>query len=112
MKKIKKADAIIVIVLLMIVGLVFVFKISGKNDDVPMTSASELQGVNNNDNSSGKVEDRPLSYYAENGRIGAITGGLYEVELYKRYPNAEILQYNAQPDLAIALSEGKIDAFT
>lgn len=70
--------------------------------------SSDLRSVS----SSGAVEDRPLSYYAENGKIGAITGGLYEIELNKRYPNAEILQYNAQPDLAIALSEGKIDAFT
>ena len=70
-------------------------------EDIPSSSAG-----------GGKVEDRPLSYYAENGKIGAITGGLYEVELQKRFPDAEILQYNAQPDLAIALGEGKIDAFT
>ncbi|MBQ4311549.1 MAG: transporter substrate-binding domain-containing protein, partial [Oscillospiraceae bacterium] len=72
--------------------------------------ASDLKGSGGESYST--VEDRPLSYYAEKGKIGAITGGLYEVELNKRYPNAEILQYNAQPDLAIALSEGKIDAFT
>ena len=58
------------------------------------------------------VEDRSLGYYAANGKIGAITGGLYEVIIRERYPDAEILQYNSQPDLAIALSEGKIDAFT
>ncbi len=34
------------------------------------------------------------------------------MELQKRFPNAKILQFNAQPDLAVALSEGKIDAFT
>ena len=77
---------------------------------VLVARASDLQGASGGN--SGAVEDRPLSYYAENGKIGAITGGLYEVELNKRYPDAEILQYNAQPDLAIALSEGKIDAFT
>ena len=58
------------------------------------------------------VEDRTLGYYADNGKIGAITGGLYEIMIRERYPQAEILQYNSQPDLAIALSEGKIDAFT
>ncbi|MBR1751161.1 MAG: ABC transporter permease subunit [Ruminococcus sp.] len=58
------------------------------------------------------VRSRSLSYYAENGKIGAITGGLYEVEILKRFPDADVLQFNAQPDLAVALSEGKIDAFT
>ncbi|MCR5122438.1 MAG: ABC transporter permease subunit, partial [Ruminococcus sp.] len=58
------------------------------------------------------VEDRTLGYYAANGKIGAITGGLYEIMIRERYPEAEILQYNSQPDLAIALSGGKIDAFT
>ena len=60
----------------------------------------------------GDVRSRPFSYYAENGKIGAITGGLYEVEILRRFPDAEVLQFNAQPDLAVALSEGKIDAFT
>ncbi|MBQ8966579.1 ABC transporter permease subunit [Ruminococcus sp.] len=62
--------------------------------------------------SSDDIRSRPFSYYAENGKVGAITGGLYEVEILKRFPDADVLQYNAQPDLAIALSEGKIDAFT
>ena len=61
---------------------------------------------------SDEVRSRPFSYYAENGTIGAITGGLYEVEIQRRFPEAKILQFNAQPDLAVALSEGKIDAFT
>ena len=59
-----------------------------------------------------EVRSRPFSYYAENGRIGAITGGLYEVEILKRFPDSDVLQFNAQPDLAVALGEGKIDAFT
>ena len=62
--------------------------------------------------SSDDVRSRPFSYYAENGKIGAVTGGLYEVEILRRFPNAEVLEYNAQTDLALALSEGKIDAFT
>ncbi len=58
------------------------------------------------------IEDRPFSYYAENKKIGAITGGLYEIMIRERYPDAEILQYNNQPDMAVALSAGVIDAFT
>lgn len=34
------------------------------------------------------------------------------MEILRRFPNAKVLQFNAQPDLAVALSEGKIDAFT
>ncbi|MBO6303063.1 MAG: ABC transporter permease subunit [Ruminiclostridium sp.] len=64
------------------------------------------------DNSTGAVEDRPFSYYAENKKIGAITGGLYEIMIRERYPDAEILQYNNQPDMAVALGAGVIDAFT
>ena len=60
----------------------------------------------------GAVEDRPFSYYAENKKIGALTGGLYEVMIRERYPDAEILQYNNQPDMAVALGAGVIDAFT
>ncbi len=59
-----------------------------------------------------EIRSRPLSYYAEHGKFGAITGGLYEVQLKERFPETECLQFNAQTDLAIALREGKIDAFT
>lgn len=58
------------------------------------------------------VEDRPFSYYAENKKIGAITGGLYEVMIRERYPEADILQFNNQPDMVVALGSGIIDAFT
>ena len=63
-------------------------------------------------NTSGAVEDRPFSYYAKDKKIGAITGGLYEIMIRERYPEAEILQYNNQPDMAVALGAGVIDAFT
>lgn len=79
----------------------------------PVSTGGIVVAVRSDDLSEdAEVRSRPLSYYAENGKLGAITGGLYEVELQKRFPNAEILQFNAQPDLAVALSEGKIDAFT
>lgn len=79
----------------------------------PVSTGGIVVAVRSDDLSEdAEVRSRPLSYYAENGKLGAITGGLYEVELQKRFPNAEILQFNAQPDLAVALGEGKIDAFT
>lgn len=63
-------------------------------------------------NTGAAVEDRPFSYYANNKKIGAITGGLYEIMIRERFPEAEILQYNNQPDMAVALGAGVIDAFT
>ena len=59
------------------------------------------------------VEERPLSYYYERGStFGAISGGLYEVKLLERFPDAKVLQFNNQPDMAVAVSSGIIDAFT
>ena len=59
------------------------------------------------------VEERPLSYYYEHGStFGAISGGLYEVKLLERFPDAKVLQFNNQPDMAVAVSSGIIDAFT
>ena len=64
------------------------------------------------DTSGGAVEDRPFSYYADNKKIGVITGGLYEVMIRERYPNADLYQYNNQADLGAALDAGLIDCFT
>ena len=64
------------------------------------------------DASGGMVEDRPFSYYADNKKIGVITGGLYEVMIRERYPNADLYQYNNQADLGAALDAGLIDCFT
>jgi polar amino acid transport system substrate-binding protein len=71
----------------------------GRTSDLTVASASS-------------VEDRPFSYYANDKKIGAITGGLYEVKILERFPDADILQFNNQPDMAVALSSGIIDAFT
>ena len=62
--------------------------------------------------SSSDVEDRPFSYYADNKKIGVITGGLYEIMIRQRYPNADLYQYNNQSDLGAALNAGVIDCFT
>ncbi len=59
-----------------------------------------------------KTENRPFSYYADNKKIGVITGGLYEVMIKERYPNADLNQYNNQADLGAALNAGIIDCFT
>ena len=61
---------------------------------------------------AGTVEDRPFSYYGENKKIGVITGGLYEIMIKERYPNADLYQYNNQSDLGAALNAGVIDCFT
>ena len=74
--------------------------------------AEDLNSGSSSANTGAAVEDRPFSYYANNKKIGAITGGLYEVMIRERYPEAEILQYNNQPDMAVALGAGVIDAFT
>ncbi len=59
-----------------------------------------------------KTENRPFSYYADNKKIGVITGALYEVMIKERYPNADLNQYNNQADLGAALNAGIIDCFT
>ena len=69
-----------------------------RTEDVPQTDTA--------------VENRPFAYYAADKKIGAITGGLYEVMIRERYPEADILQFNNQPDMAVALGAGIIDAFT
>ena len=74
--------------------------------------AEDLNSGSSSANTGAAVEDRPFSYYANNKKIGAITGGLYEIMIRERYPEAEILQYNNQPDMAVALGAGVIDAFT
>ena len=74
--------------------------------------AEDLNSGSSSANTGAAVEDRPFSYYAKDKKIGAITGGLYEVMIRERYPEAEILQYNNQPDMAVALGAGVIDAFT
>ncbi len=71
-----------------------------------------LGTVDKNAVQSAKTEDRPFSYYAENRKIGVITGGLYEVMIKQRYPDADLYQYNNQSDLGAALAAGVIDCFT
>ena len=71
-----------------------------------------LGTVDKNAVQSAKTEDRPFSYYADNRKIGVITGGLYEVMIKQRYPDADLYQYNNQSDLGAALAAGVIDCFT
>ncbi len=80
------------------------------NFSIPYGSAPVFMMVRKS--GEGCVEERPFSYYAENRKIGALTGGLYEVMIRERYPEADIMQFNNQPDMAVALSAGIIDAFT
>ena len=104
MKRLKKADYVIIAFLIVFLSSSFLYLIyrkNGRTSDTNHTKESILQ-----------VEDRPFSYYAEDKKIGAITGGLYEVMIQERFPDAEILQFNNQPDMAVALSSGIIDAFT
>ncbi|MBR1750584.1 MAG: ABC transporter permease subunit [Ruminococcus sp.] len=106
-KNTRKTDIIIVVVLVLIAAAIVVAHFAGKKQSDKASSTAQKSALTPDD-----VRSRPFSYYAENGKIGAITGGLYEVEILRRFPDADVLQFNAQPDLAVALSEGKIDAFT
>lgn len=102
-KNTKKVDLIIITVILLII----VATVAGavrKSQDRDVESAQET--------SAEIVEERPFSYYADNKKIGAITGGLYEVMIRQRYPNADLYQYNNQADLGAALDAGLIDCFT
>lgn len=43
-------------------------------------------------------------------KIGVLLGSVHDIYAHEKYPHATILQYESQPDLAIALKTGKIDA--
>ena len=45
-------------------------------------------------------------------RIGVVTGSLQAIFLPDMLPNAEFIQYNTNTDVAMALENGKIDAFS
>ena len=50
-----------------------------------------------------------LSKDMKNARIGVLNGSVTEHELSEKYPDAEIMNFNTQPDAIAALSAGKID---
>ncbi len=104
MKKLRKTDYAIIAVLIILLSGILLLIANGKKDSTANIAQTDTSTVS--------VEDRPFSYYAENKKIGALTGGLYELMIQERFPDAEILQFNNQPDMAVALSAGKIDAFT
>ena len=104
LKKLRKTDYAIIAVLIILLSGILLLIANGKKDSTANIAQTDTSTVS--------VEDRPFSYYAENKKIGALTGGLYELMIQERFPDAEILQFNNQPDMAVALSAGKIDAFT
>lgn len=46
----------------------------------------------------------------EGKKIGVLTGNVYHDEVSERIKDAEVLEYNAVPDMCQALSAGKVDA--
>lgn len=106
MKTLKKADIIILAVLAVIFAGIVITVVHGNR--APAGDPGTEQPAEN----VIPVEDRPFSYYANDKKIGALTGGLYELMILERFPDAEILRFNNQPDMAVALNAGTIDAFT
>lgn len=95
---------IIAVILLIIAAVVLTVMFKPEEKEHPVNAPAGTAGS--------AVEDRPFSYYADNKKIGVITGGLYEVMIRERYPNADLYQYNNQADLGAALDAGLIDCFT
>ena len=88
------------------------FSVPYNSGELVLVTLKENEQSKKHNTAPGSVEDRPFSYYAENRKIGAITGGLYELMIRERYPGADISQFNNQTDMAAALGAGVIDAFT
>lgn len=93
MKKIKKVDLIIVIVLalLLIAAARFVLVPEEKGDGTAQKAASYEEFI-------GK-------------KIGILTGTNMEAETFKYFPDSEYLYFDGYPNMNIALLNGRIDAY-
>ena len=94
MKRIKKADLVIIAVILLII-LAFVLNSVFRDSSSPASA------------SSGKT-----SYTDFNGkRIGIKTGSVFEQMSFEYFPDSEYFYFESDSDLAAALQNNKIDAF-
>ena len=99
MKKLKKADVIIIIcILVLIVGIILVKCISnaGESDESCKTSSSNA--VSETTAFNGK-------------RSGIKTGSAFEEPTMKHFPESEYVYFDTDTDMMMALQTGKIDSY-
>ena len=103
MKKIKKADIIIIAVLLAVIAFIaFMVTWGGKTQT----------GQVGNDNSSVAETPKTLTVKDYAGKkIGVQTGTVFDEMIKENIPDAEINYYNSYTDLLSALKAGIIDGF-
>ena len=102
MKKLKKADFLILAVILMIIAAIIfsVIKSNSKDSD-PATKS---------DTFSASPKEVKYSDY-DGKKIGILTGTSFEDPTLKYFPNSEYLYYNSTTDITQALRDGMIDGF-
>ena len=105
MKKIKRADFVILAVLLaVIIGITLIVMSGGKNGS--NTSAEPTEA------SSAASESKPLTLADYDGKnIGVQTGTTFDEMVKEKLPKANISYFNSYTDLLSALKAGTIDAF-
>jgi polar amino acid transport system substrate-binding protein len=124
--KIKRADAIIIAVLILIIaaGLV-VPSLSGAGSRQGSSQAAGSKEAASKDAGGGSPESAgsegaettdsevpAISYEDYNGKkIGILTGTNMEQESFKYFPDSEYFYYDGYPNLNFALDAGVIDAY-
>ena len=97
MKKLKKADYIIIFVLVIIVGLIVFVNILGNDTDENQGTVTE--------NIATKISD------FDGHRLGIKVGSSFEQPTMENFPNSEYDYLDTDSDLLLALQSGKIDGF-
>ena len=97
MKKLKKADYIIIFVLVIIVGLIVLVNILGNDTDENQGTVTE--------NIATKISD------FDGHRLGIKVGSSFEQPTMENFPNSEYDYLDTDSDLLLALQSGKIDGF-
>lgn len=97
MKKRKKADYIIIFVLVIIIGLIVFVNILGNDTDENQGTVTE--------NIATKISD------FDGHRLGIKVGSSFEQPTMENFPNSEYDYLDTDSDLLLALQSGKIDGF-
>ena len=114
MKKLKKADYIIMAILVVIIAGVVLIKILGSGSDSKSTDERDTGNkkalVVTSDTAASADLEAPYKKF--NGKkIGILTGSSYEESTFETFPDSEYMYFDTQSDMTLALDKGKIDGF-
>ena len=105
LKKIKKADFIIIAVLLAVIVCAVLFAVQRNND-------SKMESQAPAGTAEQTAETRTITYNDYSGKkIGVQTGTIFDEMIKENIPDADISYYNSYTDLLSALKVGIIDGF-